>query len=183
MSSDTSSGTQSGRQPADWQRRGLITVLVVILLVISYFVARSWLPRWWASVAANLSNREFGWGLFWGLLIGFAFTVTPLFVARLALRRGLEWRSRGWRALGALVLAGPNLMTLGVVTGSSDGAHAGHARLGRDAPAFTGSTLAGVIGGAVASVAVFVFLARHSRQRKELSKLRVEEKLRRANEN
>jgi len=173
-----STGAESGARPVDWQRRSLVAVLVVVLLVIAYFVARSLLPRWWASLAANLSNGAFGWGLFWGLFIGFVFTILPLFVARVTFRRGLEWRRRGWRALGTLVLAGPNLMTLGVVTGSSDGAHAGHARLGRDAPGFTGSTLAGVLVAAVASVAIWSFLAKHSRQRKELSKLRVEDKLR-----
>ena len=175
-------GGESAAGPVDWQRRSLVVVLVLVLVVIGYFIARSLLPRWWASVAANLSSREFGWGLFWGLFIGFVFALLPLFVARLVFRRGLAWRSRGWRTLGALVLAAPNLMTLGVVTGSSDGAHAGHARLGKDAPGFTGATVTGVLVAAAASVAIWAFLARHGSQRKELSKLRVEDKLRKAQE-
>ena len=54
---------------------------------------------------------------------------------------------------GALVLAIPNLLTLGIVVGNGSAAHAGERTLDVEAPNFRASTLAGAI------VAVLVFIA------------------------
>ena len=45
----------------------------------------------------------------------------------------------------ALILATPNLMTLGIVLGSGNAAHAGERTLDTRAPAFRGATLAGAL--------------------------------------
>ena len=54
---------------------------------------------------------------------------------------------RTWSILGALtlLLAGPNLLTLGIVIGTGNAAHAGERILDVDAPGFRGATLAGVM--------------------------------------
>ena len=67
-------------------------------------------------------------GALFGLFIGLVFTVVPLVVAWIVVRLRSQRRTwKGW--LGWLVVvaltATPNLMTLGIVTGSSNGAHAG----------------------------------------------------------
>lgn len=180
--SATGSGGSPATRPVDWQRRFLIAGLAVAGLVVGYFIAVSFLPRWWSHVVGDISDGKFRWGVWWGLFFGFLFTLVPLFVARLAWRRGLTWRARGWWMLSALVLAGPNLMTLGIVTGTGGGAHAGERTLDTEAPGFRGATLSGVLVAAAVAVGIQVFLVRHGRQRKELSKLRVEDKLRKANE-
>ena len=60
-----------------------------------------------------------------------------------------RWK-RTWRALVmgaafAVLLAIPNLLTLGIVLGVGNAAHAGDRVLDVEAPAFRGATLAGVL--------------------------------------
>jgi hypothetical protein len=165
---------------ADWKRRGLLAVVAVALLLIGYLIATSFLPRWWAQTAGNLAGHTFHKGILWGVFFGIVSTFVPLLVATTTLNRAMQWRTRGWVLVVALLLAAPNLMTLGIVLGSGSAAHAGERTLDVAAPGFRGATLIGVIIAVVAVIGVEVFLAQHRRQRRELRQLRVEDKLRRA---
>ncbi len=84
----------------------------------------------------------------------------------------MEVLGRGVRV--AVLLALPNLLTLGIVVGSGKGSHAGQRTLDVDAPGFRGAVLAGVI----AAVVVFVLweYLRYSRRRArdQVQRLRVE---------
>ncbi len=83
----------------------------------------------------------------------------------------LRWAFRKRRAFKtwliwigvAIVLALPNLLTLGIVLGSGKGAHAGQRTLDVDAPDFRASSLAGAIV-AVAALVLWEYL-RFSRRR------------------
>ncbi|MGN6605945.1 MAG: permease [Jatrophihabitans sp.] len=164
----------------DWKRRGLLAVIGVALLLIGWLIATSFLPRWWAHRAADMANGTFHWGITWGLFFGIVSTFVPLLVALTTYARGMKWGTRAWIMVVAVLLAAPNLMTLGIVLGSNNAAHAGQRTLDTDAPGFRGATIAGAIIAVVAVIAIEVFLVKHRRQRRELQQLRVEHKLRRA---
>src|SRR4029079_16982926 len=80
-----------------------------------------------------------------GLVYGFVFTLLPIVAIVLILR----WR-RTWKTIVAAILIGvllalPNLMTLSIVVGRGNAAHAGDRTLDVDAPAFRGGSLAGAL--------------------------------------
>jgi hypothetical protein len=167
--------------PVDWGRRATLVGVGLVLLIIGYFIATAFLPRWWAHRVGDMSNGTFHWGVWWGLFFGFLFTLAPLFVLR-QLVRDVSWASRGWLLAGAVLLAAPNLMTLGIVLGTGNGAHAGDRTLDDNAPGFRWATLFGVLGAVALFVLVQYWFAKHRRTRRELGKMRADDKVRRAME-
>ncbi len=108
-------------------------------------IASATIPRWWAQRIGDQIDGSIVTGTFVGLFYGFVFTALPL----LALAAVARWR-RTPRAIAvavgfALVLAIPNLMTLGIVLGTGNAAHAGERILDVEAPAFRGASLAGAL--------------------------------------
>lgn len=161
-----------------WRRRVILAVLLVAVAVVAYLFATSFLPRWWSNRVASLAHGAFRWGVWWGLVFGMACTVIPALVARQALWHQVRWKARAWILGAALLLAGPNLMTLGIVLGNGSGAHDGQRRMDADGPGFRGATLVGVIVGAVLVVVLESLLVGRRRRRRELTQLRVEKKIR-----
>jgi uncharacterized integral membrane protein len=82
----------------------------------------------------------------------------------MTMRRPMRWKTRVLWLLLALVLAAPNLMTLGVAVGSGGGAHAGQRTMDVRAPMFRGATLIGTLVGVVIFV-VMVFMYRRKGRR------------------
>ncbi len=141
-----------------WRNRIIAVLAVVAALVVAYFILASFIPRWWAQrIAAMSGHGSFAKGIWSGLALGFLCTLVPLF---LLLGVVTMWRRRGGRFLagGAAVLAVatalPNLMTLTIVWGSSNAAHAGERVLDVDAPGFRGASLIG----AIVSAALFLLV-------------------------
>jgi hypothetical protein len=133
------------RADPNWSRRLLVAAIVVALVVLGGLAASATIPRWWAQRIGDQVDGSIVTGTFVGLFYGFVFTVLPLLVLAAILR----WR-RTWRALAlglavAVVLALPNLMTLGIVIGRGNAAHAGDRILDVEAPAFRGGTLLGAL--------------------------------------
>lgn len=161
-----------------WKARGIIAVVVLVLLVLSYFLWREWVPRWWGQRVGHAAKGTFTWGIIWGLFAGVFSTAVPLSLGLLAFHHHFTWRWRVVLLVGALVLAAPNLMTAGIVWGHSNGAHAGDRIMDVNAPGFRGATLIGVIIGVVLAAAIEV--GRHLRRRhaSELARLRAEQKMR-----
>jgi hypothetical protein len=149
----------------NWQRRITIAVVAVVAAVLVYFVGAAIIPRWWAQRVGNVVDGSLTVGALYGLFIGFVFTVAPLLLVlavyhwRTTRRTWLGWL--GWLAL-VLVLAAPNLMTLGIVLGISDAAHAGDRILDVEGPGFRLWTLIGAIAGA-AAVLGSIYLVRSRR--------------------
>lgn len=164
------------------KRRAILGVIAVVALLLAYVFATSFLPRWWAHRVGAMSNGTFRWGVWWGLVFGFLCTVVPVFVARQAVWRQIRWRTKGWILVAALLLAAPNLLTLGIVLGSGKAAHAGERTLDTDAPGFRGATLVGVVLGIALVIVVEVLLTKRRRHSRELTHLRVEKKIRDAQE-
>ena len=129
----------------NWSRRFFLSAIALAVLLLLGLAASATIPRWWAQRIGEQVDGSIVTGTFLGLFYGFVFTVLPLLVLAAAFR----WR-RTWRvlllALGvAAVLALPNLLTLGIVLGRGNAAHAGDRILDVEAPAFRGGTLGGAL--------------------------------------
>ncbi|MGY4098619.1 permease [Nocardia sp. R16R-3T] len=132
-----------------WRNRIIALLLVAaVVLVASYFLLAAFIPRWWGQRIADLAHGSFAKGIGWGLMFGTLCTAVPLVLLLIA---PLVWRRRYGRylaavaAVAAVVTAIPNLMTLTIVLGDGNGAHAGQRILDVDAPGFRGATLVGAI--------------------------------------
>jgi hypothetical protein len=128
---------------------GVVVVIVVVWLI--YLFLDAFLPRWWAQVIGNAVDGSFAAGAWWGLVIGAVFTLAPVLLLAQAVLTRRAWQVRSALLALAVVFAVPNLLTLGIVLGTSAAAHAGERILDVDGPAFRGGTAWGaVIGGLVA---------------------------------
>jgi hypothetical protein len=156
----------------------------IVAVVVAYFIASATIPRWWAQRIGDQVDGSGTAGVGLGLFYGFVFTFLPLLVVSFALRRRRGWRARAWFFAAAVVLALPNLFTLGIVLGRGSAAHAGERILDVDAPYFRGATLVGAIVGALAALGVRYLIdsrRRHKRQEGELrDELRTREEAERA---
>jgi hypothetical protein len=129
----------------DWKRKAIVTAVVVGAVLLGVLIASATIPRWWAHQIGDQVDESIFRGWLLGLFYGFLFTILPLLVLGAVLR----WR-RSVRALViagavALLLALPNLLTLGIVLGTGNAAHAGDRTLDVQAPAFRGASLAGAL--------------------------------------
>ena len=166
--------TPVAEAPVDWRRRAVLALAGVVAVGLFIVFATSFLPRWWAHRVGDRVRSSFTSGILLGLLLGGLATLAALSVARLAVRRRTSWRNRGLLALAALVLAGPNLTTLGIVLGRGSAAHAGERTLDVNAPGFRGASLIGVVLGVAAFAGLqYVLVSRRGRQR-EIERLRGE---------
>ena len=119
--------------------------------------AAAFLPRWWAHRVADQTDASMTQGIGVGLFYGFVFTLLPLALLWWGLRTGLALEDALASLVGvALVLALPNLLTLGIVLGRGNAAHAGDRTLDVEAPGFRGAVLAGAIVAVVALIALIV---------------------------
>ena len=118
-------------------------MLALALAVL--FGASAFLPRWWSHRIADQANGSFTSGIGLGLFYGFAFTFLALVVLWLGLRRITSWKGRLIVLGVALLVASPNLLTLGIVLGPGGAAHAGERTLDVEAPGFRASSLIGAI--------------------------------------
>ena len=154
--------------------RLLLLAVILAVVVVVYFIAAATIPRWWAQRIGDQVDGSGAAGVALGLFYGFVFTFFALLVLSFALVRRRAWRWRAWLVAGAVVLALPNLFTLGIVLGTGDAAHAGERTLDVRAPYFRGSVLAGVIVAALAVVGVRYLMASRRRHKRREGTLRDE---------
>ncbi|MFE3444932.1 permease [Nocardia sp. NPDC059180] len=139
-----------------WRTRIIAGAVLVVVLIVAYLILAAFIPRWWAQRVGEMVGGSFSKGIGWGLVYGGLCTAVPLFLLLVAV---LVWKRRGGKVIagGAVVLAVvfaiPNLMTLTVVLGGNNAAHAGERIMDVDAPAFRGASLAGAL------IALLIFLA------------------------
>jgi hypothetical protein len=137
--------TDASPRESNWKRKLIVTGVVVGGVLLGALIASATIPRWWAHQIGDQVDESIVRGTLVGLFYGFLFTILPLLVLGAVLR----WR-RSLRALViggalALLLAIPNLLTLGIVLGTGNAAHAGDRTLDVKAPAFRGASLAGAL--------------------------------------
>ena len=129
----------------NWSRRIVIALVLVVAFGLIALLGASFLPRWWAHRIGDQVQGSITTGLFVGLFYGFVFTLLPLVALWIAFRLFESWKARVASIVVVVVLATPNLLTLGIVAGRGNGAHAGDRTLDVEAPAFRGGTLVGAL--------------------------------------
>lgn len=143
----------------------MITIaLLLVALVVIYAAAAAFIPRWWANRIGHSVNGQLATGALLGFCFGVVFTILPLGLLWLTLRRHLGWKLMAVWLLIAAVLAAPNLMTLGVAVGGGSGSHAGQRTMDVLAPMFRGATLIGALLAIVVFVVVVISFRRKVRR-------------------
>jgi hypothetical protein len=159
---------------ARWAKYVLVVIAVVIVLVVAALLGAAFLPRWWAHRIGAQGDGGFVLSILLGLFYGFVFTVLPVAVLRFAFDKRRAVKTWAWMFGLAILLALPNLLTVGIVLGTGRAAHAGERTLDVEAPGFRGASL----GGAIAALCVFALweYLRYSRgrARSEVRRLRAE---------
>jgi hypothetical protein len=163
------------RRPGrSWKRWLAYTTIVVVVVIVGGWIGAAFVPRWWSQRVADQVEGSILSGSSLGVFYGFVFTFLPLLVIAWAIRKRRSWKA--WLAFAALaiVLALPNLFTLGIVLGSGNAAHAGERTLDVEAPGFRSGTAVGAIL-AVLVFGVLWWLLRSRRSaHRELERMRAE---------
>ena len=163
------------KPPIPWRRYLILGAVGVVLVVIAVVAVTSLLPRWWAGSVGRQAAGTISGGIGWGIFYGFVFTFLPLLVASLAFVR--RWKSVATRLIfivTGIVLAGPNLITLGIVVGTSEAAHAGERTLYVQAPGFRWATFIAALVALLLAALVWVLSTVRRRAVAELKRLRAE---------
>lgn len=152
-------------------RKFAIGLVFVGLAVITYFILANFLPQWWAQRIAERVSGRFSSGIWVGFTLGFASTLIPIICLILAvINRG---KLKNIPTLGFVVLAVltaiPNLLTLSIVFGRTDGAYRGQYILDVNGPGFRGGGVWGAILAAVVGAIVGYYIWRFRRRGKQLS--------------
>jgi hypothetical protein len=149
----------------NWSRRAIVVASILVAVALLWLAGAAFLPRWWAHRIGDQVDGSIATGTLLGLFYGFVFTLVPLVLLWLAFRIFESWRMRAAAVVLAVLLAAPNLLTLGIVLGTGSGAHAGDRTLDVEAPAFRGAALVGGLVAAACVAAAWYLLA--SRRRAE----------------
>jgi len=158
---------------SNWKLRIVLVVTLVVVLGLGYLFGTTVVPRWWAHRVGNRVDGSLTAGTLYGLFIGFVFTFVPLVIARQVFRR-VPNKVRLAFLVIAIVAAAPNLMTLSIVTGSSNAAHAGDRVLDVEGPGFRAGSAWGVAIAVVVAVGLFVWTWQWRRDRRQLKGLKAE---------
>jgi hypothetical protein len=129
----------------DWGRRIVWGVGLLAVLVVAVLIASATVPRWWAHRIGDQVDGSITQGTLLGLFYGFVFTLVPIALVILLLRWRRTWKTIVAALVVGIVFALPNLMTLSIVLGRGNAAHAGDRTLDVDAPAFRGGSLVGAL--------------------------------------
>lgn len=160
---------------ANWPLRLMLVVGVLVVLGIAYLFGTTVVPRWWAHRVGRVVDGSITAGTLYGLFIGLVFTLVPLMIARQALRR-MRLKLRLGVLVLALVSAAPNLMTLAIVLGSGNAAHAGERTLDVDGPGFRAGSAWGAVIALILALGLFVWTWKWRRDRRQLRSLKSEKR-------
>ena len=163
-----------------WGLRIALGAAGLALLAVAFLVIRLFLPVWWATRIANQTQGSLSGGLLLGLTYGFVFTFIPLLIAWQVRYKKISWPWK-WVIIGVAVLVAlPNLLTLGIYLNSSGAAQKARLMIDTSAIWFPSWSIGGAVAGLLlfAGIATFWHMWR-SRGRK-LKSLRLEVKSRAA---
>ena len=149
----------------DWGRRAMWIAATLAVFVVAVLIASATVPRWWAHRIGDQVDGSITQGTLLGLFYGFVFTLVPIALVVGILRWRRTWKTVVFALLVGVLFALPNLMTLSIVVGRGNAAHAGDRTLDVDAPAFRGGTLAGAILAALLITFIAYLLASRNRAR------------------
>lgn len=155
-------------------KKVVIGLVIAALLVVTYFILEAFLPRWWAGRIGQRVEGSFSRGIGTGLVLGIVCTFLPVLFFTLAFvnRSRMKNVPTIMFAVLGVVLAIPNLLTLTVVAGGGNGAHAGERIFDVEAPGFRAATAWGVIIGVVLAIGVGYFIWRYQRRGRQLREIK-----------
>ena len=153
-------------------RRIVLGGVLLLAAVALFFLGAAFLPRWWAHRIGDQVGGSTASGIGLGLFYGSVFTFLPLLALWFAFHKRRPWKV--WLAMlvGVVVVALPNLLTLGIVLGTGDAAHAGERTLDVEGPYFRASSLIGAIGAAVVFAVLQYILVTRRRGKRTEARLR-----------
>lgn len=164
--------------PADLtatERAGRWAVAVIAAALggwLTWIIAASFVPRWWAQHIGQRVDGSLGAGAAWGFGYGFFATFLSLLILVQVRRKLFNW----WGKLGVIVLAlavsAPSFMTLAVTIGSGKSSHAGRRIFDVNAPGFQWATAIGVGVGACAFFFVAFLMWRSRSNKIKLAEMR-----------
>jgi hypothetical protein len=160
--------------PNTWVRRIVLVIVLAGVAYLVYLMSAAFFPRWWAHRVGDLVDGSVARGTAWGLFVGVVFTAVPLLLLAQVRRGFFSWAWRGVVAMVAIALAAPNWLTLSVVVGNGNAAHAGERIMDVDAPGFRAATLIGAIIGAVLVIGFTAATMRLRSRRNEVRRLKEE---------
>lgn len=149
----------------------MLGAVSVVALFVGWLVAAAVIPRWWSHRIGDVVDGRLVYGSLFGLVTGAVFTLVPLLVLALGWRLRRSVRRALVFVVLAVLLAAPNLATLGIVVGSGNAAHAGERTLDVDGPGFRGGSLVGAVIGVAAFIAVEWLLISRRRDRSRAQRL------------
>ena len=155
-----------------WVNRAVLALVLIALAYVAYALSAAFFPRWWAQQVGDQAGGQLSAGTLWGLFYGFVFTLVPLLVLAQMRRRFFSWTWRFIVLALAVVLAIPNWLTLAVVLGNSNAAHAGERIFDVEAPGFRAATAIGAAAGVLVALALVGASMRLSRRRREVKELK-----------
>ena len=147
-----------------WVNRAVLALVLIALAYVAYALSAAFFPRWWAQRVGDQVGGQLSAGTLWGLFYGFVFTLVPLLLLAQMRRRFFSWTWRFIVLAVAVVLAIPNWLTLAVVLGTSNAAHAGERIFDVEAPGFRAATAIGAVAGAVVALVLVGASMRLARQ-------------------
>ncbi|MFJ4028464.1 hypothetical protein ACIPWF_13900 [Paenarthrobacter sp. NPDC089989] len=156
----------------NWGVKIILIIVALLVAVATYFVLGAILPRWWSDVIAGQIRRDLGASVLVGMFYGFVFTFVPLVIAWQATHKAVKWPLKIAILLVAVAVATPNLLTAGIVFGSSESAHAGQRTLSVDAGFFTTWTAISAVAAALIFAAVTILWAVWRRRGKQMKALK-----------
>jgi MFS family permease len=169
--------SQGGRE-VNWSRRIVIGGILLLVAVVLFFIGAAFLPRWWSHRIGDQVGGSTASGIGLGLFYGSVFTFIALVALWFAFRKRRPWKVWLLMLVGVVLLASPNLLTLGIVVGTGDAAHAGERTLDVEGPYFRASSLIGAIGAAVVFTVLLYVLSSRRRSKRNEALLRDELKAR-----
>lgn len=163
-----------GDDGTNLKRRLILGAVALGSSLIAWFVGAAVLPRWWAQRIGDVIDGRLTLGSLLGIVFGVVFTVLALGVLALGVRFRNGWRRALLTVIGAAVVAAPNLMTLGIVLGDGNAAHAGERILDVDGPGFRGGSLVGAVLGALGMAAIAFLSSSRRRNKRKAKELKAE---------
>jgi MFS family permease len=168
----TAQPERTAAKKPDRSKRILIGLVLVVVLVVLAFLGAAFMPRWWSHLVGRQIGGSMTVGVSLGLFYGFVFTLLPLLVGRWGFHRRRPWKVWAAFAVATVLVAAPNLLTLGIVIGRDGAAHAAERTLDVDAPGFRNSSLAGAIIAVLALAAAWYLLYSRQRAKERLARFR-----------
>lgn len=181
--SKTPAGTHGRNKLPVWLFRTILGAIIAVVLVVGYLIASVTVPLYWAKSIGSQIGDQWGNSIPLGMFYGFVFSFVPVLVAWQAHHRKLnKWVRISLVVLG-IILTIPNLLTLGVLFGTTQTAANARGIWANSANWFGTWSQIFMVVGVVCAVIVIILSRMWLRRGRKIRAIKSAEKLVRDNEN